>query len=146
MILQIVYCENSRFSILPMDRNPQKAMSKRRRKRKGWTSDKETWKNSERTAQDSIRRSWERNRKRKPKRATTTFGQQRWEGKTRRSNKKSINISGGCNPPLPKTHLFFLLTFLHLTLWRPVSNSRAFKSKRYNTVGKAYIQGDYTRN
>ena len=42
MILQIVYCENSRFSILPMDRNPQKAMSKRRRKRKGWTSDKET--------------------------------------------------------------------------------------------------------
>ena len=41
---------------------------------------------------------------------------------------------------------FFLLTFLHLTLWRPISNLPAYKSKRYKTVVKVFFQGGHSRN
>ena len=46
----------------------------------------------------------------------------------------------------PHFSFFFILTLLHLELWRPISNLPAFKSKSYKTVIKDFIQGGRTKN
>ena len=49
---------------------------------------------------------------------------------------------GGGGLLQPPPHFCFVpLTFLHLTLWRPISNFFVYKSKRYKTVVKVFFQG-----
>ena len=56
-------------------------------------------------------------------------------------NVNPLLLKGGGAVATPPNFCFFPLTFLHLTLWRPISNLPAYKSKRYKTVVKLFFQG-----